>query len=75
VRDLDAPPAPKPFVLDLAWIDQLPEPRRSQAKAEWARFQASAERAAWPDRLDKVLADGLSAMRQQFTQPTAEATG
>jgi hypothetical protein len=66
--------APKPPVLDLSWLDQLPEPSRSEARAAWAAKQAEVESLFMPGAVPRILANSADALRQQFSRRTLEAT-
>jgi len=61
-----APPLPD---IDLAWIDQLPEPRRAAARAAWEAKRLDVERVfPSPTVTARVLASSAAALRQEFTQ-------
>lgn len=55
-------------VVDLAWVDQLPEPRRAEARAAWAAKQLEVEQAFSADAVPRVLAGSAAALRQEFVQ-------
>jgi hypothetical protein len=73
VRDLDAPPAPQLFVLDLSWIDQLPEPRRAAARAAWSAKQAEVEITFDASAVPRILASSAEALRLDLTRQPKEA--
>ncbi len=70
----EEPTAASPPILDLAWLDQLPEPRRTEAHAAWRAktFEVEAEFA--PGAIPRVLASCAELLRQEFTKTNQEAT-
>jgi hypothetical protein len=70
------PPPPIPIVpvLDLAWLDQLPESQRAEARAEWTARAAEVEASFSPASIPRVLASLSEAVRQQFSQLPTGAT-
>ncbi|MCM2332753.1 MAG: hypothetical protein NDI82_02265, partial [Anaeromyxobacteraceae bacterium] len=64
--------------LDLTWIERLPEPRRSMARAAWGEKRAEVEQlmaGMRPDAVRRTLADWAGGMRADFERPVAAAGG
>jgi hypothetical protein len=69
----ETPPAPQLFVLDLSWIDQLPEPRRAAARAAWSAKQAEVEITFDASAVPRILASSAEALRLDLTRQPKEA--
>jgi len=69
LRPPPEPDAPKPFsVLDLAWIERLPDTKREEARARWESRRVEVEGFFEPCRHPQALAQAADALRLEFSQ-------